>query len=171
MVERPRTKYPKHQNTGEVKESTKMPFEHPTTMLKTWLLFGYIVCYNIKREKNKLFLCIFSSLPSCSMIYVCILSTQCSKLRFYFVRHLGALVHKTCTRQLVHALPLYIAIIIHWKNVHTPGAQSRKTCARRRKCAPRAQCAPLISNTATVYLIVLFSFDYILNVLHAYVLL
>ena len=37
---------------------------------------------------------------------------QCSKLRFYFVRHPGALVHKTCTRQLVHALPLYIAIII-----------------------------------------------------------
>ena len=30
---------------------------------------------------------------------------QCSKLRFYFVRHPGAQVHKTCTQQLVHALP------------------------------------------------------------------
>ena len=68
------------------------------------------------------------------------------------MRHPGAQVHITCTRQLVHALPLYIAIIIHWKNVHTPGAQLRKTCARRRKCARRAQCAPLISNTVAIFL-------------------
>ena len=30
---------------------------------------------------------------------------QCLKLRFNFVRHPGAQVHKTCTRQPVHALP------------------------------------------------------------------
>ena len=84
-------------------------------------------------------------------MYICI-CIQCSKLSFYFVRHPGALVHITCTRQLVHALPSYIDIIIHWKNVHTPGAQLRKTCARRRKCARRAQCAPLISNTVYIYI-------------------
>ena len=33
------------------------------------------------------------------------ISHQCSKLRFYFVRHPGAQVPKTCARQFIHAIP------------------------------------------------------------------
>ena len=43
---------------------------------------------------------------------------QCSKLRFNCARHPGAQVHKTCARQLVHALPYYIGMIIIDKKVH-----------------------------------------------------
>ena len=60
---------------------------------------------------------------------------QSSKLRFNCVRHPGAQVHKTCARQLVHALPYYIGMIIIDKKVHAPGAQLRNTCACRWKCS------------------------------------
>ena len=76
---------------------------------------------------------------------------QCPKLSFYFVHSQGAHLLKLCIRKLIHAPSQDIALINSSKNVHTLGANLRKTCTRPRKCARRVQGAPLISDTEELY--------------------